>query len=159
MRKIVLLTLLLVTTLSVSAQFGGQRQNSRLGRQVPNTPPNESQKADMERKQAERQEEYVSNFLTTLEADAFQKEIAKQTLNDYFEKTKSFLKLPFANSVERKDAFEAFKIHHFAELKTMLPENDIKKLDTFLEGKFEEKEVVKKKKKKKRRKKNKDDDN
>ncbi|WP_299117037.1 hypothetical protein [uncultured Winogradskyella sp.] len=155
MKRAFILICILLTTATATAQFGRQGRNSRLGRQQPVTPPNENQKANIEKKNAERQAEYIENFLSTLEADEFQKEIAKQTMDDYFEKTKEFMKIPFDSSVKRKDAFDLFKQEHFKELKTMLPENDIVKLDAFLDGKFQEKEV-KKKKKKRKRKKNKD---
>lgn len=153
MKRALILICILLTTASATAQFGGQRQN-RFGRQQPNTPPNESQKADIEKKNAERQAEYISNFINTLEADEFQKEIAKQTMEEYSVLIKKFLKLPFENSVARKDAYEAFKLEHFKELRIMLSEGDNIKLDDFLDGKFKEGKEKKKKRKKKKRNKN-----
>ncbi|ARV08466.1 hypothetical protein BTO05_01955 [Winogradskyella sp. PC-19] len=160
MKKAFILICILFTTANATAQFGrqGGLRNNRLGRQQPNVPPNENQKANIEKKNAERQAEYIANFLATLEADDFQKEIAKQTMDEYFELTKKFMKVQFDNSVERKDAFDGFKREHFRELKTMLSESDNVKLDEFLEGKFKEGEE-KKKKKKKRKKKKRNNDN
>ena len=151
MKQLLILICLLLTTATVTAQFGGQRQN-RFGRQQPNTPPNENQIAAMEKKAAERQAEYIANFISTLEADEFQKEIAKQTITDYFIKAKELTKFPFENSAQRKDGFEALKKEHFAELRSLFSEKDNEQLDKFLKGKFEEKDVKKKKKKRKKKK-------
>lgn len=153
MRQLLILICLLLTTVTVTAQFGRQRQN-RLGRQQPNTPPTENQKAAFEKKAAERQAEFIANFISTLEADEFQKEIAKQTVTDYFTKAKEFAKIPFENSAQRKDAFEALKKEHFLELRTLFSKKDNEQLDKFLKGEFEEKEAKKKKKKRKKKKKN-----
>lgn len=154
MKKLVLLICVLLSTSNVIAQFGNQRQN-RLGRQQPNTAPTETQIANLEKKAAERQQEYIKSFITTLEADEFQKEIAKITIDDYYIETKKFLELKFDNSLERKDAFDDFKEKHFKELKSLLSEDDNKKLDEFLEGKYkDENKKEKKRKKKKRKKKN-----
>ena len=151
MKKIATLLLVFLVTASATAQFGGQR-NNRFGRQQqPQSPPTENQIEAAEKKAEERRQEFVTNFLSTLEADDFQKEIAKQTIDDYFEKVKSFSKLPFENSVQRKDAFEALKKEHFQELRSLISENDNKKLDGFLSGDFDEGEVKKKKRKKRKK--------
>jgi len=152
MRRTLLLLSFLLTTVTMTAQFGGQRQN-RFGRQQPNTPPSENQKERMEKKALERQQEFISNFLSTLEADDFQKEIAKQTMDEYFKKIPEFMKIPFEKSVERKDAFDFMQREHFKELKTLFSDSDNEKLDKFLKGEFQEKEAKKKKRKKKNRKK------
>ena len=155
MRRVLILVCLLLTTATMTAQFGRQRQN-RFGRQQPNTPPTETQKERMEEKAAERQEEFILKFMSTLEADEFQKQIAKQTIDDYFVKIKSFMKIPFENTVQRKDAFDALKREHFAELRTLISKKDGEQLDKFLNGEFEERDA---KKKKKRRKKKDDSEN
>jgi hypothetical protein len=157
MKRVLILICIYLTTVTASAQFGNQgRNNGRLlSSQQPNIPPNENQKADIEKKNAALQVEFVESFLETLEADDFQKEIAKQTMTEYFDLTKKFMKVQFENSVERKDAFEGFKREHFKELKSLLSEGDNLKLDDFLEGKFKKDDG--KKKKKKKRKRNKDD--
>ncbi|SHH62877.1 hypothetical protein [Winogradskyella jejuensis] len=157
MKKAILFICVLLTSFAASAQFGGQRQN-RFNRQPPASPPSDSQIEAAEKKAEERRQEFVANFLTTLEADDFTKEILKQNMNDYFEKVKVFMKQPFENSVQRKDAFEAFRREHFKESRSLLSENDQKKLDDFFKGEFDETEVKKKKKKKKRKKKKKGDD-
>ena len=147
MKQLLILICLLLTTATVTAQFGGQRQN-RFGRQQPNTPPNENQKERMEKKNEERQEEYIAKFISTLEADDFQKEIAKLTVTDYYVKAKEFVKIRFENSAKRKDGFEALKKEHFEELRTLLSKKDNEQLDKFLKGEFKEKEAKKKKRKK-----------
>jgi len=146
MKKVVILVLTLLMTASVSAQFMGQRQN-RFNRQ-PQTPPSENQIEAAEKKAEKRLEEVILNFLSTLEADEFQKEIAKQTLDDYFEKLREFSKIPFESSMQRKDAFDAFKREHFKELKSLMSDSDNNKLDQFLDGEFDEGEVKKKRRKK-----------
>lgn len=155
MKRIVLLICILLTTLSATAQFGRQRQN-RLGRQQPNTPPNENQIANLEKKAEERQQEYIKSFITTLEADEFQKEIAKITIDDYYKEIKKFLKVKFENTLQQKDAFDNLKREHFKELKSLLSEPNNKKLDEFLDGKYKENDDKKEKKKKRKKKRKKD---
>ncbi|MFD1061907.1 hypothetical protein ACFQ1Q_01515 [Winogradskyella litorisediminis] len=155
MRKLALFTILLLFSICVFGQIGRQRQN-RFNRQ-PQTQPNPNQIAHMEKKAAENQAEYIRDFLSTLEADDFQKEIAKQSLNEFYEKIKEFAKIPFESSVKRKDAFDYFKSEHFKELKTIISESDSKKLDDFLDGKFDKKDSEKKKKKRRKKKKNKEE--
>ncbi|RNC86324.1 MAG: hypothetical protein ED556_08500 [Winogradskyella sp.] len=153
MKRILLLLGLIFTTATVSAQFVGQRQNQFNRQRQPPQPPTENEKERAAKKVAERKKELVTNFLSTLEIDEFVKEIATQTFDDYFNKIEAFMKIPYDNAVERKDAFDVFRHEHFKELKSLLSEGDSKKLDDFLEGKFEEKEV-KKKRRKNRKKKN-----
>ncbi len=155
MKKAIILVLTLLMTASVSAQFMGQRQN-RFNRQ-PQAPPSESQKEAAEKRALERRQEFVVNFLSTLEADEFQKEIAKQAIDDYFVKITEFTKILFGSSAERKDAFDMFKREHFRELKSLMSDSDNKKLDDFLNGDFEENEVKKKRRKNRKRKKDNDD--
>lgn len=155
MKKAIILVLTLLITASVSAQFMGQRQN-RFNRQ-PQAPPSESQKEAAEKRALERRQEFVVNFLSTLEADEFQKEIAKQAIDDYFVKITEFTKILFGSSAERKDAFDMFKREHFRELKSLMSDSDNKKLDEFLNGDFEENEVKKKRRKNRKRKKDNDD--
>ncbi|MCC1484584.1 hypothetical protein [Winogradskyella immobilis] len=121
-----------------------------------NQPPSEAQKERFAKKLEERKEELITNFLSTLKADEFQKEIIKQTLNDYFEKKNEFYKFPFASTREREDAEKLFNEAHFAELKTIISEADMVKVNDFITGKFSEsdaKKNIKKKKKKKKKKK------
>jgi len=157
MKRVFILACILLTTATATAQFRNQRQNRF--NQPSQSAPTENEKANMKKKQAERQKEFIENFISTLEADDFQREIAKQTLNDYFKKSKEFMKISFDNSTKRKEAFLEFRMQHFAELKALLTANDNKKLDDFFEGKFEESEVKKKRRKNRKRKKNKEDDN
>jgi len=157
MRRAFILICILLTTATATAQFGSQRQN-RNNRQPPQ-PPTENEKERMRKKSAERKKEIVANFLTTLAADEFVKEIATQTFDEYFTKVETFLKIPYGSLIERKEAFETFRDAHFKELKFLLSESDSKKIDEFFEGNFEESEVKKKRRKENKKKKNKDDDN
>jgi len=159
MKKYTFLIALLFVTSTALAQFGGRRggmQNrNRMAMPQQNQAPTESQKEAMLKKAEERKEEFIGNFIGTLEADDFQKQIITQSLNDYFDKVTEFSKLPFEHSAERKDAFDALKKEHFAELKSLISESDMEKIKGLLDGKFDEKET-KKEKRKKRKKKNKD---
>ena len=157
MKKTLLLLTFLCLTISVSAQFGRQR-NSRQNQfnRQPQSPPTETQKEQAEKKLKEKQKEFLDGFIASLEADEFQKEIATITITEFYEKLKDFIKIKFASSVERKDAYEAFKDKHFKELKSLLSEPDTIKLDKFLEGDYKkDKDKSKKKKKPKKKKRNK----
>jgi hypothetical protein len=127
-----------------------------MGSVIPNQEPSERDIEKQKEKAEERRQEYIDNFLSTLEADEFQKAITKQTLTDFYDKVQGFMKQEFDTTLERKDAFEAFKEKHFEELKTLISKADTEKLDEFLDGKFKEKEAKKKKRRKKKRK-NKED--
>ncbi len=157
MKKIILFTFTLLLGFNTYAQMmrNGRRNNMNTVPQT-NREPSEADKEKMKREAEDRKQEFIANFITTLEADDFQKEIIKQTISSYFEKTLELIKIPFENSLARKDAFDKFKESHFKELKTLISENNMTKINSMLDGEFDEKEVKKKKKKKKKRKKNKD---
>lgn len=152
MKKIYLLLGFLITVTTVSAQFQNNRRgvNRNIGG-IPQQAPSEREIEKQKEKAEERRQEFILNFLSTLEADEFQKEIAKQTITDFFTKSEEFIKLPFDTSTERKDAYEKFRDSHFTELKTLISEADTVKLDSFLKGDFKENDAKKKKKKKRRK--------
>lgn len=153
MKKIcIVLFVCFITTYSVSAQYQRGNRNRNIGNVSQNQEPTDAQIKKQKEEAIERRNEYITKFLSTLEADEFQKEIAKQTLVDFYEKTQEFVKQSFENNLKRKDAFDAFKENHFKELKTLISEDDSAKLDEFLEGKFKERDAKKKKRKKRRNK-------
>ena len=154
MKKIVLILFALLLGLNIHAQ---RRRGGNMNR-IPQTQsePTEEQIAKREREMEERKAEYIDNFLTTLEADEFQKHIIKQTILDFFEAQIAVLKTPFNHSLDRQQALKKLEETHFADLKELISEGDMTKLKDMLKGGFKEKEVVKKKKKKKKRNKKKE---
>jgi len=153
MKKVLLLLFVISAGYSANAQLmrqGGRMQQNRMAQTQPSEEELKKQREKMEAEMKERQAEYVTNFLTTLEADDFQKEIIKQTINDYFDKKIAIYKLPFERQIERQDAVKNLNKTHFEELKTLISEGDMEKINAMIEGEFNDKDV--KKKKKKRRK-------
>lgn len=115
-----------------------------------NTPPNESQKVRMEQKMEERKQDYINNFLYTLDADEFQKEIIKQKLNSFFDEKIILLKRPYNRSVELQEAITNLENSHFKDIVNMVNEDTMKKIVEMAQGDFNEKEVVKEKRKKRK---------
>ncbi|MDH7912630.1 hypothetical protein [Winogradskyella sp. SYSU M77433] len=151
--KKTILFLFLLTSLSAL----GQRSRN-IGRVPANTEPTEQEIEKREREMEERREEYVLNFLSTLEADDFQKQILKQKIYSFFEAKIAIFKTQFEHSLDRKEAIKKLEETHFKELEELISENDMKKIKEMIKGDFDEKDVIKDKKKKKR-KKRKDKDN
>ena len=54
----------------------------------------------------ERKNKYIANFITTLEADDFQKEIIKQTISSFFDEKVAFFSMKFEHNLDRKDAMK-----------------------------------------------------
>ena len=73
-------TVLILFTLFIGLNVFGQRRRDMNGIPQTNREPTEQEIAKHKRMIEERKNEFVANFLTTLEADDFQKEIIKQTL-------------------------------------------------------------------------------
>jgi hypothetical protein len=153
MKKIVLIAFALILGLNVF----GQRQRQRNMNRIPQTnrEPTEGEIAKRKQMIEDRKKEYITNFLTTLEADDFQKEIIKQTISSFYDAKIVILKKQYDHSLDRKEAIENLENTHFVELEELISENDMKKIKELVKGDFNEKEVVKEKKKKKKRKKKK----
>jgi len=156
MKKIILILFTLFLTLNIQAQ---RSRGSNMGG-VPqgNREPTEQEIAKREREMEERKEEYIDNFLSTLEADEFQKHIIKQNINSYFDEKMALFKIQFEHSLDRKAAIKELDDTHFVELKELISENDMTKLMEMIKGGFDEKEVVKEKNKRRKRKSKKDKD-
>lgn len=120
-----------------------------------NNKPTESDKKKQEKKIEERKQEFIANFMTTLEADDFQKEIIKQYINSFFEAKIAALKIPYEHNIDRQEAIKKLENAHFKELEELISENDMKKIKDMISGKFKESEVIKDKKKKKKKRKKK----
>ncbi|WP_296314020.1 hypothetical protein [Winogradskyella sp. UBA3174] len=162
MKKTIFILFILFVNINVFAQQQQQQRRRNL-----NAPPVTSRaptENDIEKRQRdidERKAEYISNFMTTLEADDFQKEILKQYINNFYKEKVVLLKTKFNHSIERNKAIKNLEITHFKEVEELMSEEDILKLKDFVQGKFDDEEALKdkKKKKKKRKKKKKKDDN
>ena len=118
-----------------------------------NVLPNESQKERTERKMEERKQEYIDNFLSTLNADDFQKEIIKQKLISFFDEKIALSKQQYGRNFEYQEAVRKLEDSHFKDIEPMLTEENMAKIKEMIQGDFDEKEVIKEKKKKKDKKK------
>jgi hypothetical protein len=165
MKKIVLIIFALFLALSVFGQNRNQnqRQSQSQRNNIPQTSskPTEQEIAKRQREIDDRKDEYIANFLTTLEADEFQKHIIKQNLDSFYVASVELSKTDFGHVLDRQAAFKNLKDTYFVELEDIISESDMTKLKELISGKFNEKEVLskkekKKKKKKKRKKKKKD---
>ncbi len=143
MRKLVFAFAVLLVTGSI---FGQSRRNITNSYPQTNGKPTEQEIEKYKKKMEERKEEYIANFLTTLEADDFQKEIIKLSLNDFYEEKLILLKKSYDTDIERKEAIKTFDDTYFLELKDLISENDMKKIKELINGDFDEKEALKKKK-------------
>ncbi|NNE31016.1 MAG: hypothetical protein HKN40_01470 [Winogradskyella sp.] len=149
-------SLLILFALFIGLNVFGQRRRSMSG--IPNTQrePTEQEIAKREREIEERKAEFINNFITTLEADDFQKEIIKQYVTSYFEAKIAILKTKFQHRIDRDEALKHLEDTHFADIAELISESDMVKIKELMKGDFKEKEVVKeKKKKRKSRKRNK----
>lgn len=156
MKKIVLFICLFMVTASSFSQIGRRGANAVRRPLSGSSEPTDAEKENFKKQMKEKQQEFITEFLVKLEADAFQQEIIRTTLTDYFDKIVEFSKIKFKRQIEQKDALKAFNENHFAELKTLISENDMKKITDLIEGNNEEENDDKKKKKRKKRKRNKD---
>ncbi|MBF8151063.1 hypothetical protein ITJ86_14220 [Winogradskyella sp. F6397] len=150
MKSIILVVFTILLTLNVNAQRRSGNMNN-----IPQTnrEPTEEEIAKYEREAEERKEEYIANFLTTLEADDFQKQIIKLTINSFLEEKIALLKTRFEHHLDRNAAIKKLEESHFAELKELISEDDMSKIKELIKGGFNEKEVLKEKKKKRKKKK------
>lgn len=152
MKKVVFVIILSLVGLNLFGQVGRNMNN-----RVPQASREPSEK-DIEKRNRlmeERKNEYIDNFLSTLEGDEFQREIIKQYLNSYYDAKIKLLKTPFEHHFEREQAIKNLDESHFINLKDLISDGDMSKIKEMIKGKFDEKEVVKDKKKKKRKKKKK----
>lgn len=145
-------TLLILFALCIGFSTYGQIRRDRNRIPQTNTEPSDAEIEKRKREVEERKKEFIANFLSTLQADEFQKEIAKQHINSFFEKKIAILKTPFDHSLERKEAIESLENTHFKELEELISESDMTKIKDMIKGGFDEDEVKKKKKKEKKKK-------
>ncbi|WP_299362454.1 hypothetical protein [Winogradskyella sp.] len=153
MKKTILVILALILGVSTYAQ-----RRDRMGNPIIPREPTEEEIAKYERLMEERKDEFIANFITTLEADDFQKEIIKQYLNSYFDAKGELMKVRYERSFDRQEAIKKLDNNHFKELEELISESDMAKIKEMIKGDFNEKEVKKKKRKKKKKKNKKDSD-
>lgn len=113
--------------------------------------PSESQKERIAQKMEERKHEYISNFLYTLDADEFQKEIIKQKLLTFFDEKTILIKTPFKRTIEFEEAVRNLEYSHFKDIENMVTEDTMKKIIEMSQGDFNEMDVVKEKRKKRKK--------
>lgn len=148
MKKIVLLAFALLLGLNTYAQ-----RRDRMGNPAVPREPTEQELEKRKQLIEERKQEYIANFLTTLEGDEFQKEIVKQYLNSYYDAKMELLKIKYERIFDRQEAIKKLDNTHFKELEELISKADMAKIQDMIKGDFDEKEVVKEKKKKRRKKK------
>lgn len=148
MKNLVIILFTIILGFNVNAQM--RRDMNR----IPQTrsEPTEQEIAKQKRMIEDRKNEFIDNFLTTLEGDEFQKEIVKQHLNTFYDAKLAILKTPFDRSFEREQAVKKLEDNHFLDLKNLISEDDMSKIKEMIRGKFDEKEVKKERKKRKKRK-------
>lgn len=139
-------TILIVFALFIGLNVFSQTRRDRMGNPQISRQPSEQDIEKRKRLIEERKEEYIANFLTTLEADDFQKEITKQKLNSFFDAKMELLNTRFERNFEREQAIKKLETNHFKELKELISKNDMEKIQELIQGEFDEKEVVKKRK-------------
>ncbi|MBC3846610.1 hypothetical protein H8K90_09485 [Winogradskyella echinorum] len=152
MKKSILIVFAILLGLNVYSQIG-RNMNDRIPRTTRE--PTEKDIAKRDRMVKERKDKFIANFLTTLEADDFQKEIIKQYLNSFSDAKIAIFKTKFEHTLDREAAIKKLEETHFVELKELISEGDMDKIKVMITGGFDEKEVEKENKKKKKRKKKK----
>jgi len=144
MKKILIIsTILFIACCNLSH---GQRRS-----RIPPSKPTEQEIEKRKKAMEERREEYMDNFIYTLEADEFQKVIIEQYLESYFEKKITLYQRNYAVSKERTDAIKALDETHFSDIEELISESDMKKIRAFCKGDFDEKKAEKERKKKKKK--------
>ncbi len=144
-------TVLIAFALLLGFNTYAQTRRDRMGNPVVPREPTEKEIAKRKQMIEDRRKEYIANFLTTLEADDFQKQIIKQKVNSFFDEKLAILKTRFDRIIERQEAIKKLEDTHFVELEELISENDMKKIKELIQGDFDEKEVKKKKRKKRKK--------
>ena len=148
-------TVLFLFALFIGLNVFSQRNRNMNGIPQTNRQPTEQEIAKRDRLMKERRDEFVANFLSSLEGDDFQKEIVKQHLSSFYEAKLKLYQTPFEHRLDRENEIKKLENTHFTDLKDIISKGDMKKINTMISGGFDEKEYLKKKKKKEKRKKNK----
>jgi len=90
--------------------------------------PSEKQLERYKEEAEKQQQEYITNFLSTLkDVDDFQKHIIKQKMESFFEERAEIFKSPM-QSYQKKDAVERLKQTHFKDIETTVSEETMSKI-------------------------------
>lgn len=143
--------ILFLFVLSLSLNAFSQRPANVGGIPQTSLEPSPQDIARQKREMEERKDDYIKNFISTLEGDDFQKEIVKQTLNSYFDKKIALLNVPYERSIDRENVIKNLDKTHFVDLKELISEDDMTKITEMIAGNFDEGEVQKKKRKRKKK--------
>lgn len=103
----------------------------------------------MEKEIKIKQEEYVDDFIASLEVDDFQKEIIKQKIHSYFEVRKTIF-TTYTQEFKRNELVEQLDATHFLDIIEMVSEDTMNKIVESVKGTGSAKDKKKKKKKNKK---------
>ena len=110
----------------------------------------EKQMEQMKKEIQKKQDEYVNDFINTLEVDDFQKEIIKQKMHAYFDAKKSIY-MSVNEQYKRDELVEQLDTTHFLDIKEMVTEDTMTKIMESVKGTTSKKGKKKKKGKSKKR--------
>ena len=82
----------------------------------------EKQRQERLEEAEERKNEYIKDFVGTLEVDEFQKVIITNTMNSYFDEVNKIIKYEIP-SYQKKTLIEELDAVHFNDLKTIVSED------------------------------------
>ena len=110
----------------------------------------EKLKAEYEEKVEENKQRFIKDFLGTINADDFQKEIIAQTMDSYFDEVEKLRKAGLKH-YEAKDAVRKMRERHFADVKAIVSEETMTKIEAALTGEWDPRKEKKKRKRKRKR--------
>lgn len=122
---------------------------------IAQTASDEKAKERYQEQVEENKQKFISDFLKTLDVDEFQKEIISQSIDSYYDEVVKLQKLGL-KSYEAKDALRRMRDQHFSDVKAIVTDDVMLKIEDAVTGKWDPK---KEKKKRKKRRKNRDKDN
>ena len=113
----------------------------------------EKQRQERLEEAEERKNEYIKDFVGTLEVDEFQKVIITNTMNSYFDEVNKIIKYEIP-SYQKKTLIEELDAVHFNDLKTIVSEDVYVKVKegVKMENYKENQKNIKKSKKRKKNK-------
>jgi hypothetical protein len=109
------------------------------------------QKEKYEEKVEENKQKYIQDFLKSLDVDAFQKEIIYQSIDTYFDEVTKIQTFGL-KSYEMKDEIDKMRRRHFADVRTIVSEEVMQRIEDAVTGKWDPKKDKKKQKKSRRNK-------
>ncbi|WP_026752907.1 hypothetical protein [Sediminibacter sp. Hel_I_10] len=109
----------------------------------------EKEKERYEEQVEENKQKFLNEFIKTLDVDDFQKEIIRQTMDSYFDEVVKISKLGL-KSFEAKDEVVKMRARHFTDVRAIVNEDVMMKIEDALTGKWNPKDEKKKRKKRKK---------